>query len=35
MVDRVLVLIRIDRVHKRLQDLKMNFHDAALDLKVP
>ncbi|RLU24240.1 hypothetical protein DMN91_004450 [Ooceraea biroi] len=27
------VLISIDRVQKRLQDPKMNFHDAALDLK--
>ena len=27
------ILIHIDRVQKRLQDRKMNFHDAALDLK--
>ena len=29
------VLIRIDRIQKRLQDPSMNFHDAALDLKAP
>ncbi|XP_072129186.1 zinc finger MYM-type protein 1-like [Mobula birostris] len=28
------VLIRIDRIQKRLQDPSMNFHDAALDLKA-
>ena len=28
------ILIRIDRVQKRLQNPKMNFHDAALDLKA-
>lgn len=28
------LLVRIDRVQKRLQDPKMNFHDAALDLKA-
>ncbi|KAL3179499.1 hypothetical protein MRX96_007750 [Rhipicephalus microplus] len=28
------VLVRIDRVQKRLQDPKMNFHDAALDMKA-
>ncbi|XP_071051135.1 zinc finger MYM-type protein 1-like [Onthophagus taurus] len=28
------ILIRIDRVKKRLQDPKMNFHAAALDLKA-
>ena len=28
------ILIRIDRVQKRLQDPKMNFHEAALDLKA-
>ena len=27
------MLIRIDRVQKRLQDPSMNFHDAAMDLK--
>lgn len=28
------ILVRIDRVQKRLQDPKMNFHDAALDMKA-
>ena len=28
------VLIRIDRIQKRLQGPSMNFHDAALDLKA-
>lgn len=28
------VLTRIDRIQKRLQDPRMNFHDASLDLKV-
>uniref|UniRef100_UPI00358F7EF6 zinc finger MYM-type protein 1-like n=1 Tax=Myxine glutinosa TaxID=7769 RepID=UPI00358F7EF6 len=28
------VLIRIDRIQKRLHDPRMNFHDAALDLKA-
>ncbi|XP_022235455.1 uncharacterized protein LOC106475694 [Limulus polyphemus] len=28
------VLIRIDRIQKRLQDPNMNFHDAALDFKA-
>lgn len=28
------ILIRIDRVQKRLQDISINFHDAALDLKA-
>lgn len=28
------ILIRIDRVQKRLQDPSMNFHNAALDLKA-